>query len=46
MSFETERMKIFKDLCIGINQFKKGYQPMINSIKVENCDQPADSLTI
>jgi hypothetical protein len=45
MSFETERMKVFKDLCTGINQFKKCCQAMINSVKVENCDQLADSLT-
>jgi hypothetical protein len=34
------------DLCRGINEFKKGYQPRNNLVKEENCDLFADSHNI
>jgi hypothetical protein len=35
--------KNITDLYTGINQFKKGYQPRINSVKDENGDQLTNS---
>jgi hypothetical protein len=32
-----------RDLCRGICEFKKGYQPRTNLVKVENGDLLADS---
>jgi hypothetical protein len=35
--------KNIRDLYRGINEFKKGYQPIINIIKVENGNLLADT---
>jgi len=35
-----------RDLHTGINEFKKGYQPRTNIVKVENSDLLADSHNI
>jgi hypothetical protein len=41
-----KRNENIKDLRIGTNQFKKDYQPRINSVKGENGDQLVDSHNI
>jgi hypothetical protein len=38
-----EKNKNIRDLCWGINEFKKGYQPRTNMVKEVNGDQLADS---
>jgi hypothetical protein len=35
-----------RDLCRGINEFKKGYQPRSNLLKDENSDLLADCCNI
>jgi hypothetical protein len=47
MELETNsRMKNIRDLCRGINDYKKGYQPRNNIVKDEKCDLFADSHSI
>jgi hypothetical protein len=38
----NNKNKNIRDLCKGINEFKKGYQPIINIIKDENDNLIAD----
>jgi hypothetical protein len=38
--------KNIRDLCRGINEFKKGYQPRINIVKDENGNLLADPLSV
>ena len=42
----TVRYKILRDLYRGINDFKKGYQPITNIVKDEKGDLVADSYSI
>ena len=39
-------MKIMRDLCRGISDFKKGYQPRTNIVKDGKGDLGADSHSI
>jgi hypothetical protein len=42
----NSKNKSIRDLCRGINEFKKGYQPRTNMVKAENGDLLADSHSI
>jgi hypothetical protein len=42
----TARKKNIRDLYRGINEFKRGYQPRSYTVKDENGDLLADSLTL
>jgi hypothetical protein len=42
----NNKNKNIRDLCRGINEFKKGYQPRINVIKDENGNLLADTQNI
>jgi len=45
--FETNnKIQNIRDLYRGINDFKKGYQPICNIVKDEKCDLVADSHSI
>jgi hypothetical protein len=38
----NSKNKNIRDLCRGVNEFKKGYQPRTNIVKDENGDLLAD----
>jgi hypothetical protein len=38
----NSKNKNIRDLCRGLNEFKKGYQPRTNLVKDERCDLLAD----
>ena len=42
----NSNIKNIRDLCRGINDFKKGYQPRYNIVKDEKGDLVADSHSI
>jgi hypothetical protein len=42
----NSKNKNIRDLCRGINEFKRGYQPRNNLVKEENVDLLADSHSI
>ena len=42
----NSKIKNIRDLCRGINDFKKGFQPRCNMVKDENSDLVADSHSI
>jgi hypothetical protein len=42
----NSKNKNIRDLCRGINDFKRGYQPRSNSVKDENGDLLVDSHNI
>jgi hypothetical protein len=42
----NSKNKNIRDLCGGINEFKKGYQPRTNVVKDEKGDLVADSHSI
>jgi hypothetical protein len=42
----NSKNKNIRDLCRGINEFKRGYQPRRNYVKDENGDLLVDSNTI
>jgi hypothetical protein len=42
----NNKSKRIRDLCGGINEFKKGYQPRTNMVKGKNCNLIADSDSI
>jgi hypothetical protein len=42
----NNKNKNIRDLCRGINEFKKGYQPRINVIKDENGNMLADPQSV
>jgi hypothetical protein len=42
----NSKIKIINDLCRGISDFKKGYQPRNNVVKVEKSNLVADSQSI
>ena len=42
----NSKIKNIRDLCRGINDLKKGYQPRTNIVKDEKGDLPADSQSI
>jgi hypothetical protein len=42
----NSKNKNIRDLCRGINELKKGYQPRTNTVKEENGDLLADSHSI
>jgi len=40
------KIKNIRDLCRGINDFKKGYQPRTNTVKDKKCDLVTDCHSI
>jgi hypothetical protein len=42
----NSKIKMIRDLCGGINEFKRGYQPRKNLVNDENSDLLSDSHNI
>jgi len=42
----NSKIKNIRDLYRGISNFKKGYQPRINTVKDEKCDLVTDSRSV